>query len=66
VDDGQAVSIYVEGPSIDRRYRTEPVLTFAIPAGLTGRHIALFNREYLAVANHESQVDNVRVRAIRK
>jgi hypothetical protein len=42
------------------------VLTVAVPEGLTGKRIAFFNREYVAGTNHESQVDNVRVRALRK
>lgn len=66
VDDGQAATVYVSGPSIDPRYKKEPALTVAIPEGLTGKRIALFNREYVAGTNHESQVDNVRVRAMRR
>lgn len=66
VDDGQIVSVYLSGPSIDPKFKKEPVLTVAIPEGLTGKRIALFNREYVSGTNHESQVDNVRVRALRK
>src|SRR5262249_14282888 len=63
VDDGRAVSVFIEGPSIDPRYRKEPVLTVNAPAGLTGKRIAFFNRESVAGTNHESHLDNVRVRA---
>lgn len=66
VDDGRTVSVYVEGPSVDPKYKKEPALTVAIPEGLTGKHVALFNREYVAGTNHESHVDNVKIRAMRK
>jgi hypothetical protein len=65
VDAGGSVSVYLKGPSVDPRFKTEPLLTVAVPPELTGRQIAFFNREYVAGTNHESHIDNVRVRAVK-
>lgn len=58
-DDGAAVSVFVTGPSVDQKYKTQPVLTAPFPSGLTGKRVAFYNREYTAKTNHESQVDNI-------
>jgi hypothetical protein len=59
VDDGTAVSVFIEGPAVDKRYKREPVLTVPVPEGLTGRRIAFLNREPVANMSHESHVDNI-------
>lgn len=66
IDDGAWIAVYIEGPSIDPRYKTAPILTVPVPADLTGRHIAFFNREFVAGINHESHVDNIRIRQFGK
>ncbi len=66
VDDGTNLSIYVTGPIIDPRLKKKPALQVAIPAGLVGRHVAFFNREYVGDINHESHVDNIRIRRFEK
>ena len=65
-DDGEAVAVFVEGPSIDPKYKKEPILRVTVPAGLAGKRVAFFNREYVAGTNHESHVDNVTVRPLRR
>jgi hypothetical protein len=66
VDDGQTVAVFIEGPSIDPRHKREPILTATIPNTLTGQRAAFFNREYVGGTNHESHVDNVKIRAVAK
>ncbi len=63
-DDGKRVSVYVSGPDIDRKYAKEPVIAVDVTGVYTGRRVALFNREYVAGANHESRIDNVVVRPL--
>lgn len=64
VDDGRSISVYVSGPSIDPKYRREPVVEYVPLTWPTERRIAFYNREYLASTNHESHIDNVVIRAL--
>jgi hypothetical protein len=66
VDDGKEVSVFLAGPSINPKYKREPVLTASVTPGLRGKHIAFFNREYVGKTNHESHADNVQVSELRK
>lgn len=66
IDDGAWIAVYIEGPSIDPRYRTVPIMTVPVPPNLTGRRVAFFNREHTNHIDHESHVDNIRIRRFEK
>jgi|GEM_PF-2738495 len=62
IDDGAWIAVYIEGPSIDPRYKSTPILAVPVPDNLTGRRVSFFNREHTNDIDHESHVDNIRIR----
>jgi hypothetical protein len=60
-DDGDTISVYLKGPAIDPKYAREPVLVGHRKQVPKGYRIAVYNRELVAKATHESHIDDFRV-----
>jgi hypothetical protein len=60
-DDGQTIRLYLGGPEIPEQYLREPFLSLHHPVPAPHHHIAIYNRELVADAAHESQLDEFRL-----
>ncbi len=65
-DDGETVSVYITGPEIDGKYKEEPVLRVRCPGTYKSRRIAIYNRELVGEAVHESRIDNFESRKLKE
>ncbi len=64
VEDGKTIAVYLSGPGIDQKYQHKPVLTVPYKGNFERHHIAIYNREPVAGALHESHIRNVVIRAL--
>lgn len=60
-DDGENVAVYIKGPNIDPSFWERPAVVGHFPGKYVKRHVAIYNREIVAGALHESHVDDVRL-----
>lgn len=61
IDDGRTIVVYFSGPAIDRSRGDTPALTAPYVGKFSRHHVAIYNREPVAGAFHESHVRNVSV-----
>jgi hypothetical protein len=61
VDDGKAVSVFLSGPSIEKKYSEKAALVAEYKGKFQKHHIAIYNREIVAGALHESHIKNFSV-----
>lgn len=64
-DDGEEIAVYITGPQIDERYRNTPVLRARCPGEFENHKIAIYNRELVGKAVHESRIDNFEIRTLK-
>jgi hypothetical protein len=57
-DDGETISVFIAGPSIDPKYWQAPAIQFRPKARYEQFHIAIYNREVVANAPHEANIDD--------
>lgn len=60
-DDGENVAVYVSGPAVDEKNAREPVLTGRRRVPPAAHHVAVYNRELVGDAIHESHLDDFRL-----
>lgn len=57
-DDGETICLYLAGPNIPREHVKTPVLQLHSARRGQEYHIAIYNREFVADATHESHIDD--------
>lgn len=63
-DDGETVSVFVDGPGRGGDAAQRPVLVVRIPDDSPWHRVAFYNRERVADASHESWIDDVVIRRL--
>ena len=63
-DTGKKVTVFVSGGKIDPNYATTPIVEVEYAETFTEHRIAVYNREFVSGAKHESHIRNFKVRKL--